>query len=206
MGKVLDITGKIYGKLTVICFIETRKRKAHWKCNCECGKTIIVKSNSLNNGSTKSCGCKYKEANSKRLTTHGMTNSSIFNLWKGMIQRCSNPNSTHFKNYGGRGITVCNRWLDFKNFYSDMGEKPTNKTLDRIDVNGNYCPENCWWATAKQQANNKRNNRIITFNGKSQSLMQWSTEKGINRCTLSDRLNSLNWSIGKALTTPTMVR
>lgn len=128
-----------------------------WLCRCECGTEKLVKGQSLKNGDTTSCGCHGKDWCRK----HGMEGTSIYNLWVAMRHRCQNPKFAGYSNYGGRGIKVCDRWQVFAAFYADMGDKPAGKTLDRKDVNGNYEPTNCRWATATEQAHNKRNTIMV---------------------------------------------
>ncbi len=137
-----------------------------------------------------------------RIKTHGKSNTATYKIWISMKNRCLNKKNKSYHNYGGRGIIVCKKWLKFENFLLDMGEKPKNKSIDRIDINGNYEPNNVKWSTAKEQADNRRDNRYYTFNGKTQNLEQWSIELGINKITLYARLNYLNWSVRKAFTQP----
>jgi hypothetical protein len=136
------------------------------------------------------------------LVTHGLTKSATYSAWKGMLSRCYNKNNISFKNYGGRGIIVCQRWLIFENFLTDMGIRPDNLTLDRIKNDGNYEPSNCKWASIKEQSNNRRTNRIITFKGQTKTMQQWAEELNIYHHTLRTRLYHLKWSVDRALTTP----
>jgi len=154
MGAFIDLTGKKFNYLTVVGRSERRKSTgALWDCRCVCGQQAVVDSLKLRAGHTKSCGCK-RGGNGK---THGMSrDSKTYRSWKEMRQRCSNPNTTQWKWYGGRGITVCKRWEKFENFIADMGERPDGKTLDRIDSDGNYEPSNCKWSTPKEQAKTNR--------------------------------------------------
>ena len=201
MGNLIDITGIKYGMLTVIKFSEMRKEKAYWLCVCDCENECVVVGNNLKNYHTQSCGCKHKDANFKRLTTHGMCKSSEYRIWSHMLERCSNNKAKSFKNYGGRGITVCEKWLTFEGFYEDMGDRPEVLTLDRKNVNGNYEKDNCRWATQKVQQNNRTNNRVVTYLGSAKTVSQWSEEFNIKYKILYDRINKHKWSIERALTT-----
>jgi hypothetical protein len=165
--KKKDETGNIYGRLTVIEEAGQDSRKQFlWLCECECGNTKVVNGYKLRSGHTKSCGCLMRERASEYYKvfnkTHGLTGHYLYGTHNTMKQRCGDPNATNFKNYGGRGIKVCNRWLGtdgFPNFLADMGERPNGMTLDRIDVNGNYEPSNTRWADVETQQNNKRNSK-----------------------------------------------
>lgn len=169
MARALELTGSKFYRLTVLSRAENRGigrgSKARWNCLCDCGNSRTVEASNLITGHTKSCGCHKSEVNSeaatKRNTVHGHNKagkpSPTFNSWNSMKLRCIYPNHVSYKDYGGRGITICDRWaFSFVNFLADMGERPEGMTLDRKDVDGNYDPENCKWATKKEQEANKR--------------------------------------------------
>ena len=160
----IDLTGKIFGRLTVLCCLGRIKpdKKVYWECQCSCVNRPILalRTSSLNRGVKVSCGCWGKENSIAMATTHGMTKTSTYRSWAAMKARCFNEKHQAFGLYNGTGITVCERWLEFENFYADMGSRPIGKTLDRYpDKYGNYEPGNCRWATPKEQAHNSRPNR-----------------------------------------------
>lgn len=188
MGKLIDLTGKRFGRLTVLEKDSSGHNKPTiWTCKCDCGKITKVDGHDLKRGKTKSCGC----INLK----HGLKNTRIYNLWSKMKQRCYNVNSSNYKNYGERGITICNKWLDkdngFINFYNwsmNNGYKD-NLTIDRINVNGNYEPNNCRWITNIEQQRNKRNTRYATINNITKPVKEWCEILGIKYTTLLNWLN-----------------
>lgn len=194
-NKTKNLIGKKFGRLTVVDYIGKNKNmKRIWLCKCECGKEKEVPTSYLTSGDTKSCGCllsdRSREFYSKLNKTHGMTHTRLYVKWRGMIDRCYNKRTNGYENYGGRGIKVCNEWRnDFKKFY-EWANKTGYKnglTIDRIDVNKDYCPNNCRWATIKEQANNKRNNCYLTYNGKKRTLKQWSEKLNVKYATLKCR-------------------
>jgi hypothetical protein len=158
----LNLIGQKFGRLTVIAFAGIAKcGQSSWECLCDCGNKKIVKSDHLRRGNTKSCGCLRKITTANRHLTHGMSHSRIYKRWIGMIKRCYNQNESNYKDYGGRGIIVCERWINsFENFFKDMGSTyKDNLQLDRINNNGNYEPGNVRWATPKENSNNRRNSK-----------------------------------------------
>ena len=194
----IDLTGQTFTYLTVISRASNIGTHVTWKCQCKCGTVVVVASNDLRRKRepTRSCGCWNRE----RSTSHGLTNHPLFKHWSQMVQRCTNPNYPRFHDYGGRGITVCNQWFnDPAQFFADIGGKPTpDHSVDRIDNNGNYTPDNCKWSTREEQMNNKRNNVIYTAHGKTLTLSQWSRELNTPRGTLQERL-ARGWSVGRTL-------
>lgn len=199
----MDLIGDIYGRLEVLDRAETIRGQPRWRCRCICGNITTVRHGGLRNGNTRSCGCLSKEVSSRISYKHGKSHTKEHNVWRKMIGRCSNPNVQKYHCYGGRGINVCERWTNssgFVNFLSDMGERPSDKhSIDRIDNNGNYEPSNCKWVT--NQHRNKRTNRVLTLNGESKCMAEWSEITGIRGATILTRLK-LGWSEEKAITTP----
>lgn len=196
----INIVGQIFGKLIVVEYAQNN-RWGHslWACQCDCGNEIIVSSNSLRKGNTKSCGC--------LVLKHGHSRkgrwSKIYRSWSHMVQRCTNQNNKRYCDYGGRGITVCKEWLKFENFLEDMGGNwEPGLTLDRTNNEKGYYKKNCRWATRKQQAGNKRNNLTITHKGVTQLITQWAGKLGVKYSTLRYRFCVLGWSAEKAITTP----
>jgi len=188
-----DITGLRFGKLLVVSFSHRVKNwQSMWNCICECGKKAIVNGRALKTGNTKSCGCLHTKLN-------GLWGSNTHVTWDTMIRRCYNPKHISYKYYGALGINVCDRWREtFINFYDDMGARPEGMTLDRIDSKGNYCKENCRWATMKQQQRNRSSNHIIEAFGKRQTIIEWAEETGLSKSNIISRLKS-KWPIQEVL-------
>ncbi len=205
MSKLIDLSGQRFGRLTVIERAESPGKRVSWLCKCECGKEIIVTADKLRSAHTRSCGCLSKEITSASSRTHGMSKTRLFKLWTAMRERCSCKKLISYPNYGGRGIRVCDEWQNSFETFRDWSIKNgynDELSIDRIDVNGNYCPENCRWVTIAEQANNKRNNRRITLHGETHTLAEWSKMKGIKVSTISIRLKQ-GWTVERALNEPT---
>lgn len=193
--------GDRFGKLTVIGVDHKGEdRKWYYRCKCDCGNTTIVRSNALTSGNTRSCGCQkgYRH-------THHKSKTRLYGIWVGMRDRCLNKNNKAFERYGGRNIDVCEEWknsfLEFEKWALAHGYAE-NLSLDRINVNGNYSPSNCRWATAQEQADNKRSNILITIDKITHNLQQWCDIYNINRSTVITRVRTCGWSYEKAITTP----
>ena len=199
-----DITNQKFGKLIAINPLGLDKyKKKLWLCKCDCGNEIIVQGTYLRNGNTISCGCIRKELNKTRAIRHGYYNERLYRIWYDMKRRCYNKNRKSYKYYGGKGIEVYNEWLnDFMNFYnwSKANGYADNLTLERIDFNKNYCPENCKWIPQSEQTQNSRHNHFITFNNRTMTITQWSKEIGISPKTIRERLNR-GWRLENVLST-----
>ncbi len=191
------IIGRNFGYLTVIGVLG----KGVVTCKCACGTLHTVQRSALIGGRTNSCGCASKKLQSLKRTKHGCVDSKEYRAWVALKQRCSNPLNPGYVNYGGRGITICPRWeTSFEAFLEDMGLAPTEQhSLDRINVNGNYEPLNCRWATSIVQAYNRRNTTYLTWQGETKPAKQWASLLGINYATIRSRMR-LGWSIDRILT------
>lgn len=193
----LNIVGQTFGELVVIQKSETKIQKTRWKCRCSCGKEKTFFGSQLTRGLVKSCGCltkrKHQAARERMLSV-----SREYRIWQAMLNRCRNKNVVNYQDYGGRGISVCDRWHSFDNFFLDMGPCGKEMSIDRIDTNGNYEPGNCRWATRAQQARNTRRNRILELNGVSKCLVEWASDLGIDQASLRERLEK--WPLEIALT------
>lgn len=200
--KRVDMTGQRYWKLTVIRLVGRNKHGQRlWECLCDCGQITVAPGSSIRYGSTKSCGCgKYSYQLGEKSRTHGMSGTRTYRAFHSMLRRCTDTKDKAYASYGGRGITICDRWIGwggFENFYADMGECPDSLSLERMDVNGNYEPENCKWATTEEQANNKRNSRFITWKGQTRTITAWCSLLGHNGTWLAKRLKK--YSFEKAM-------
>lgn len=199
MARKIDLTGKRFGRLTVVEEAPSKNGRAMWRCVCDCGNEKVVGRQNLMDGMTKSCGC----LRIKFPTLHGMAKSRICVEWRSMKQRCYTQKAENYYLYGGRGITVCDEWKDFEKFYAwAMDNGYTDElTLDRIDNNGPYAPWNCRWVTYKEQANNTRRNFRICYNGETKTLQEWSDIIGIKRQTIKHRIDS-GWDIEDVFNVP----
>lgn len=209
MGKLVDLTGQRFGRLTVLCRAGTQAPGKHttWLCQCDCGKRTVVSAVNLNSGRQKSCGCLRNEKSLARIVNYNKEHQStrqkrIFKIWIGMRNRCYRENCEAYAWYGGRGIRICEEWADYETFERwalSSGYGP-NLTIDRIDVNGDYTPENCRWVTRKVQAYNRRDNRRLTFQGETLTITEWAERIGCTPTCIYYRLNA-GWSLEETLTT-----
>lgn len=193
----IDLVGTRFKRLLVINR-GNGKLTPYWLCRCDCGQEENIRESKLTSGRRSSCGCARGERKK----------SPEYHSWRGVISRCTYPKDIGWKNYGGRGITVCARWLhSFDAFLADMGPKPSPKhTIDRKDTNGHYAPDNCRWATKQEQLRNTRSNVMITFQDRTQCLMAWADELGFRHDTLWHRLYTRKWTAEKAFTTPALTK
>lgn len=207
MTKIIELSGLRFGRLLVKSKLEEKglRGKTLWECLCDCGNIIKVPTGSLSGYNTKSCGCLNRDRliqRNKENATHGLSRTPLYINWGGMIQRCTNIKDPHFKDYGARGIKVCDRWRSFENFLADMGPKPTpDHSIERRNNNGNYEPSNCYWGTYIDQANNRRSNTLLLYKDKEYTATQLAREHGINVETFYYRL-TVGWTIEEAVETP----
>lgn len=205
MGNYIDLTGKRFGNLTVLRktykAIKNGKRYVCWECQCDCGNITTVYTNALKSGNTLSCGC----YNRKRAFKHGGKGTRLYNIWLAMKARCKNPNRPEYKHYGGRGISVCPDWENFANFqeWAITNGYQDHLTLDRIDVNGNYYPKNCRWATYEEQANNKRKTIKITVGDETHTISEWCKITNVPETAIRHRIH-YGWEPQKIVYQPSM--
>jgi hypothetical protein len=198
--KLIDRTGHRYERLVVLeraPNANQRDTNARWLCRCNCGKTTIAYGQDLARGKIKSCGC----LNAERITKHGRSRTRVYDIWKQMWQRCENPKCSSFGNYGGRGITVCEEWRDFAQFFADMGDPPPRRTLERCDNSKGYSKANCRWATRSDQLNNTRVNHVLEFDGMRMTIAKWSERTGLKVSTIHSRIQ-YGWPVWRTLTEP----
>lgn len=207
MGKFNDLTGQRFGKWLVLeRTAEKLNNHICWKCKCDCGTEAVRLGYTLTQGTSKSCGCHQQKIASERVS-HGHASRSgrtvTYTTWKNMRQRCTNSNIPEYKHYGGKGITVCERWNKYENFLSDMGERPEGRmTIDRIDTNKGYEPGNCRWATYKTQARNTTRNKFIEYKGEIKPLSEWCEVLGISYSMVNQRLLYSGHTVEEAFETP----
>lgn len=212
MGKRVSINaGDKYGRLTVIREVSPKVSSGNIQrcveCSCECGVVKEYRIYALRNGNTRSCGCLSKEVSGLGLRTHGLSRTTEYGIWQGILQRCFNEDSDNYRHYGGRGITVCDRWKSFANFYEDMGPRPSLKhSIDRKDNNGNYEPSNCRWATPKEQGRNRRISYLVEHDGETKCVAEWAEHYGLSPTVLYGRLVQLGWTFEKAVSWPVFKR
>lgn len=202
---VIDLTGQKFGRLVVISQNgKTRSGNVKWLCKCDCGNFKTVASGALRSGETVSCGCWIREKTSQRSYIHGETNTRLHHIWSSMKARCYYTKAINYPNYGGRGIKVCDEWIHSYIAFRDWAVKhgyTENSTIDREDVNGNYCSENCQWISAFDQQSNKTNNRKITVGGVTNTVTEWGRKYNIDPQAIWGRLNR-GWGEEEAVTTP----
>lgn len=206
MDRYKDLTGQKFGRLTALHRLHNyHKKGTYWLCVCECGNLKEINIKDLRKGNTKSCGCLKRDKLlkfHKGLITHGKSNTRLYRIWKAMKQRCYKKYSNSYKYYGERGIKICDDWLNDNTTFFDWAMKNgynDTLTIDRIDVNGNYSPDNCRWVTMEQQNKNRNNSKYFTINGVTHCLAEWCEIYKLKYTTVLDRLNKLNWTIEKAL-------
>lgn len=199
MPSKIDYSGQRFHQLLVVKFSHIKNKKTYWCCRCDCGKEVTYRIDWLTHGGYKSCGC----------IRHHMRRSRFYNIWSGIVTRCFNPKMDRYADYGGRGLTLAKRWVDFKNFRDDMLDSYVNHvslfgshdtTIERVNNDKGYSKQNCMWVTRKQQARNKRTSRLVTFKGETLCVAEWSERLNINYGTLISRLKR-GWSVKRALTT-----
>lgn len=198
----LDLTGKRFGTLIVQSFVERRGSQAMWLCLCDCGREAIKSLGNLRSGHTKSCGCLRSIVTTMKKTTHGMHGTPAYKSWQAMLLRCTNPKNHKFKDYGARGIKVCPEWISFEQFFKDMGDRPPETTLGRIDNDGDYTPANCEWQGHKTQARNKRNTALFEYQGRIATLAEHCERLGLNCHSVRSRIYIYKWTVEKAFSTP----
>ena len=203
-NKAIDLTGNIYGRLTVLSRAESIKGRAVWDCACSCGGAKAVAASELKKGGTKSCGCLANEQRKAAAQSrcHEFSRANLYRehkTWSGMKARCYDPENMAYPFYGGKGVKVCDEWLaSFEAFFRDMGKRPAGMTLDRKESTGDYCADNCRWGTLKEQANNRANNHYLTHNGETLTIAQWSERTGLKQRCIWNRINR-GWPIHRAL-------
>lgn len=196
MPKLNDLTGQRFGKLLVLCRGDDHiqgngRHRVAWKCVCDCGNEVVVLGENLRKGASRSCGCFRKDEMSARNSTHRSTNTKLYGVWGSMKARCYNKSVKYYCRYGGRGISVCDEWLnDFESFHdwSVASGYKDGLSIDRINNDAGYSPENCRWVDCSVQANNRSSNRMLTYNGETHNVTEWAAIKGVSPKTLFNRV------------------
>lgn len=206
MSKFIDVAGQKFGRLVVVERVENDKKgQAMWKCRCECGNECVVAGTYLRKGLTKSCGCLWYDAIKQANSTHGEYHTRLRSIWTGIKNRCYNKNEPAYRYYGGKGVSMCGEWFEdflaFKSWAIHNGYSE-DLTIDRIDVDGDYCPENCRWVSMKKQCNNRTNNVLIELNGETKTLAEWVELSPLSYKQVWHRYHVLGWDIEKSLYTP----
>jgi len=204
VGRFLNLTGQRFGRLVALKQVgKNKQQNANWLCICDCGNTVTISQSNLHRASkgyNTSCGCLRRENSRKQLTTHGLSETRLYEIWCGMKKRCFSPTDQAYSNYGGRGITICDEWLVFERFYewAMANGYQDHLTIERKDNNKGYSPGNCKWATMKEQANNTRRSHLITHNGQTMTVTAWAKSVGIKVNTLWARIKK-GWPVERAL-------
>ena len=204
-GVIIDLSGKVFGRLVVVSRSYSQRTpngslKTYWQCICDCGAVVRVRAEALRNKGTRSCGCLARELSSVKHSTHRQSKSPTYNTWRAMIERCNSKGNTHYRYYGGRGITVCEDWLKYENFLRDMGSRPDGLSIERINNDLGYSKENCKWATAVDQSRNTTRSVLIEWGGVVRNRCDWARIIGITSEALAVRIRK--WGLNKAMTTP----
>ena len=205
--KRIDLTGKRFGKLTAVSFDHMSGTRSYWKCICDCGCTCVVGADHLKKGDKLDCGCENRKKAPPIHAKHNMSNTRLYTIWALMKYRCCNPLRKEYHRYGGRGIKVCDEWMEFDSFIQWALENGYSDglTLDRVNNDGNYEPSNCRWVTRHDQAYNKSTNRHITHKGATKTITQWAIENNIPYYVLKKRIDVLHWDFERAITEPPKV-
>ena len=209
VNNIESLIGERFGRLIVIGEVgRTKRMQRLWLCKCDCGNTKILTTGVLKNGAVKSCGCLRSEMVSNKNYRHGMSETKIYKTWKSMKYRCFNSNADEYERYGGRGITICKDWLIFENFcnWAMQNGYDDSLTIDRIDNDGNYEPNNCRWISLRKQMRNKSINRKLTYKGETKCLIEWAEYFEINPSTIRTRIDRYGWPVEKALETPARIK
>jgi hypothetical protein len=204
MPVVKDRAGQFFGRLLLVAYAGRLNNKTMWICRCECGESRTLAVENLVSGATVSCGCHRKKILDK--TSHGLAGKRAYNIWKNIVDRCRNPNNRHYADYGGRGVDVCDEWLDVTNFYRDMGDPPDGRSIERLDNNLGYSKDNCVWATDTQQRRNKRSSRLIEYAGMTMCQSDWAKLMSIPVETLFARVKRMGAEVAIASSMSTWLR